>query len=106
MRTSRIVQPAEHQTLTAKSRAPSTSYKHALRGFKHFDVEGFIKVVEAQHWKDRPKVQLWIKGAEEGMGEDPFTLIKLRRRRVSRSERKAKRSTQSRLKARTKGNGS
>lgn len=46
-------------------------------GFKHFDIEGFIEVVKAQHWKARSKVQLWIKGAEEGMGEEPFTLIKL-----------------------------
>jgi hypothetical protein len=53
-------------------------------GYKHFDIEGFIKVVEAQDWKNREKVQLWVKGAEEGMGEDPFTLIKLRRRRASR----------------------
>ena len=60
-------------------------------GYKHFDVEGFIKVVEAQNWRDRAKVQLWVKGAEEGMGEEPFTLITLRRRR-SRPERKARRS--------------
>jgi hypothetical protein len=49
-------------------------------GFKHFDIEGFIKVVEAQNWKDRAKVQLWVKGAEEGVGEEPFTLVRLRRR--------------------------
>jgi hypothetical protein len=49
-------------------------------GFKHFDIEGFIAVVEAQDWKARSKVQLWVKGAEEGMGEEPFTLIKISRR--------------------------
>jgi hypothetical protein len=42
-------------------------------GFKHFDIEGFIEVVRAQNWKARSKVQLWIKGAEEGMGDEPFT---------------------------------
>ncbi len=46
-------------------------------GFKHFDIEGFIEVVKAQDWKARSKVQLWVKGAEEGMGTEPFTLIKL-----------------------------
>ncbi len=50
-------------------------------GFKHFDIEGFIEVVKAQDWKARSKVQLWVKGAEEGMGEEPFTLIKLGGRR-------------------------
>lgn len=49
-------------------------------GFKHFDIEGFVEVVKAQDWKVRRKVQLWIKGAEEGMGEEPFTLVKLGRR--------------------------
>ena len=53
-------------------------------GFKHFDIEGFIKVVECQNWKDRGAVQLWVKGAEEGTGEDPFVLIKLRRRKLAR----------------------
>lgn len=50
-------------------------------GFKHFDIEGFIEVVKNQNWKARSKVQLWVKGAEEGMGTDPFTLIKLGGRR-------------------------
>lgn len=50
-------------------------------GFKNFDIDGFIEVIEAQDWKERSKVQLWIKGAEEGMGEEPFTLIKLGGRR-------------------------
>jgi hypothetical protein len=53
-------------------------------GFKHFDIDGFIEVVRDQNWKARSKVQLWIKGAEDGMGEEPFTLIKLGRRRTSR----------------------
>ena len=48
-------------------------------GFKHFEIEAFIEVVKAQRWKMRSKVQLWVKGAEEGMGTDPFTLIKLGR---------------------------
>lgn len=74
-------------------------------GYKHFDIEGFIKVVEAQDWKDLAKVQLWVKGAEEGMGEDPFTLIKLKRRRASRPDRKAKGSARSTPKIRTKGKG-
>jgi hypothetical protein len=50
-------------------------------GFKHFNIEGFIEVVKAQGWKERSKVQLWVKGAEEGMGTEPFTLIKLGGRR-------------------------
>ena len=53
-------------------------------GFKHFDIEGFIEVVESQSWKDRPNVQLWIKGGEEGMSDEPFSLVKLRRRKVAR----------------------
>ena len=52
-------------------------------GCKHFDIEGFIKVVDAQDWKNRAKVQLWIMGADEGVGEASFSLIKLRRRRPS-----------------------
>jgi hypothetical protein len=52
-------------------------------GFKNFDIEGFIELVKAQHWKERSKVQLWVKGAEEGMGEDPFTLIKVGARRAA-----------------------
>ena len=46
-------------------------------GFKHFDIEGFIAVAKAQEWKARSKVQLWVKGGEEGMWDEPFTLIKL-----------------------------
>jgi hypothetical protein len=46
-------------------------------GFQHFDMDGFIEVVKAQNWKARSKVQLWVKGAEEGMGTEPFTLVKL-----------------------------
>ena len=48
-------------------------------GFKHFDIDGFIEVVKAQYWKERAKVQLWIKGGEEDMDAEPFTLIKLGR---------------------------
>ncbi len=46
-------------------------------GFKHLNMDEFIEVVRAQRWKMRSKVQLWVKGAEEGMGTDPFSLIKL-----------------------------
>lgn len=53
-------------------------------GFKHFDIEGFVAVVEAQNWKDRANVQLWVKGGEEGMCDDPFTLVKIRRRKPAR----------------------
>src|SRR5713101_5520602 len=56
-------------------------------GYKGFDIEGFIKVVEAQAWKDRANVQLWVKGAEEGLGEESFAPIKLRRRRSNRPKR-------------------
>ncbi|MEX2175078.1 MAG: hypothetical protein WD872_12000 [Pirellulaceae bacterium] len=50
-------------------------------GFKHFDIEGFIEVVKAQDWRAQSKVQLWVKGGEEGVGTEPFTLIKIGRRR-------------------------
>lgn len=39
-------------------------------GFKHLNIEGFIDVVRAQPWKRPGEVQLWIKGAEEGTGEE------------------------------------
>ena len=55
-------------------------------GYKHFDIEGFIEVVEAQGWKDRANVQLWVKGAEEGMGEEPFTPVKLSWPRATRKK--------------------
>jgi hypothetical protein len=42
-------------------------------GFRHFNIEGFIKVIEDQNWKEREAVQLWLKGEEDEM----FTLIKL-----------------------------
>jgi len=50
-------------------------------GFKHLDIDGFIEVIKAQDWKARSKVLLWVKGAEEGMGTEPFTVIKLGGRR-------------------------
>lgn len=50
-------------------------------GFKHLDIEGFIEVVQAQDWKERAKVQLWVKGGVEGMGEEPWSLIELGSRR-------------------------
>jgi hypothetical protein len=74
-------------------------------GFKHFDIEGFIDVVKGQDWKNRAKVQLWVKGAEEGMGEEPFTLIKLGRRRSSRPKPEVKAVSQSKPNLRTKGKG-
>jgi hypothetical protein len=67
-------------------------------GYKHFDIEGFIGVVEAQDWKDRAKVQLWVKGAEEGMSDESFTLIGLHRRRSSRTMPEAKPARQSKPK--------
>lgn len=74
-------------------------------GFKHFDIEGFLEVVKAQDWKDRAKVQLWVKGAEEGMGEEPFTLIKLGRQRSSNPKPEVKPISQSKPNLRTKGKG-
>jgi hypothetical protein len=50
-------------------------------GFKNFDIDGFIAVVRAQNWKERSKVQLWVKGAEEGMGTEPFAVVKIGARR-------------------------
>ena len=55
-------------------------------GFKHFDIKGFIDVLNTQAWKERAKVQLWVRGAEEGMAEETFTAIKLRTRRAARSK--------------------
>ena len=59
-------------------------------GFKHFDIEGFIEVVKSQAWKERAKVQIWIRGAEEGMAEEPFTAIELGPSRTSRRKRKSR----------------
>jgi len=58
-------------------------------GFKNFDIEEFIELVRSQKWKKRSKVQLWIKGAEEGMGDQPFKLVRLGRltSRISSSAR-------------------
>jgi hypothetical protein len=70
-------------------------------GYKNFDIERFIKVVEAQPWKERAKVQLWVKGAEEGMGEEPFTVVRLGRRRVASSTRA--RAPEGKSRARVKG---
>jgi hypothetical protein len=57
-------------------------------GFKHLDIEEFISMVCAQRWKERSMVQLWVKGAEEGMGAEPFALVKLRRRTQSKAKDK------------------
>ena len=73
-------------------------------GFKHLDIDGFIAVVSAQAWKERSKVQLWVRGAEEGLGKEPFTAIELRRRTVSPwKPRPAPRKPRSKAK-RTTGN--
>ncbi len=53
-------------------------------GFKHFNIDGFIEVVESQNWKEWGAVQLWIKGGEEGMNDSLFELVKLRRRKPTR----------------------
>lgn len=63
-------------------------------GFKHFDIEGFIEVVEAQPWKARSKVQLWIKGGVEGMSEETFQFLRLvpqkKRSRPTETKRRTK----------------
>lgn len=43
-------------------------------------MDGFVTLVESQDWKDRPSVQLWIKGD----GESSFTLVKLREKPIRR----------------------
>jgi len=64
-------------------------------GFKHFDVEEFIKVVSNQNWKNRTRVQLWVKEGQEGMDEDDFTFIKLPRRtkpKAAKTKRRTRRA--------------
>ena len=56
-------------------------------GFKHFDIEDFIRVVEAQPWRDRRNLQLWVKGGEEGAGDESFTAVKLKAPTKSRGRR-------------------
>lgn len=46
-------------------------------GFKHFDIDGFIRTVKQQDWKDRPSVQIFICGGESR----PFRVFSLRARR-------------------------
>jgi hypothetical protein len=60
-------------------------------GFKHFDIDGFIEVVKAQRWKARSKVQLWIKGAEEGMATEPFIQVGLGAAKTPRKKTPTKR---------------
>lgn len=55
-------------------------------GFQNFDIEGFIAVVEAQDWKNRAGVQLWIKGEDAST----FTAVKLRRKSASKPKPKGK----------------
>lgn len=70
-------------------------------GFNHFDIEGFIAAVRAQAWKNRAKVQLWVKDEEE----EVFTLINLGRRRPARpkSTPTVRPKTKPRQKAKLKG---
>jgi hypothetical protein len=72
-------------------------------GFRRFDIDGFIRVVEAQNWKDRPNLQLWVKGGEEGPGDHAFAQIELRARQSSEPKRKPKGSAPSGRKALAKG---
>ena len=44
-------------------------------GFKHFDIDRFITVVQSQKWKESADVQLWVKADDA----ESFTQIKLRR---------------------------
>jgi hypothetical protein len=46
-------------------------------GFKHFDIDAFVRVVEEQPWKDRPNLQLWVKG-DGSTSNEPFTPVRLR----------------------------
>lgn len=62
-------------------------------GFKHLDIDAFIKVVEAQPWKDRANVQLWIRGGSEGLDNGPFEAVKLRRPRPVRGAKSRGRPT-------------
>ena len=34
-------------------------------GYKHLDIEAFIEVVQTQEWKERAKVQLWVKAPKK-----------------------------------------
>ena len=70
--------------------------------FKHFDIEGFIKVVEAQTWKERAKVQLWVRGAEAGMCEEPFTAVRLARQKAVRPQPTSVRKRKSPAKSSTR----
>jgi hypothetical protein len=75
-------------------------------GFKHFDIEAFIQVVASQDWKDRAAVQLFVKGAEEGMGEGPFHLARLPRPRKSQPKKKTSCSVKRSPTANTKSQAS
>lgn len=56
-------------------------------GFAHVDIDAFVRVIEAQAWKNRAKVQLWVKGGEEGVGDAPFSPVRLRRHRRKKAQR-------------------
>jgi hypothetical protein len=55
-------------------------------GFKHFDIEDFVRVVEVQAWKDRANLQLWVRGDADG----PFTAVRLRPKRAPAQTAEAK----------------
>lgn len=63
-------------------------------GFNHLNIEGFIRLVETQNWKDRPNLQLWVKG-DGATGEQRFTQVRLRSRPANETKRKAKSSARS-----------
>jgi hypothetical protein len=69
-------------------------------GYKHFDIDGFIKVVEAQKWSNRANVQLWIKGEED----ESFIPIPLKWPRAARKKAatRTKGLTKSKSSTRTK----
>jgi hypothetical protein len=73
-------------------------------GFKNFNIEGFIEVVEGQHWKDPGTVQLWVKGACEGGDEGLFELVKLRRRKLSHDNKPDAASPKAKRQSRTRRN--
>jgi hypothetical protein len=71
-------------------------------GYKRFDIKEFIKVVEAQDWRNRGSVQLWVNGGEEGMVDETFTLIRLRPRPKNRPTQARKPAPPSTRKRNTK----
>jgi hypothetical protein len=58
-------------------------------GFKNFDIEAFVAAVEAQDWKDRANVQLFLKG--DGTAAQQFTILTLASKSKRRTPRPKKR---------------